>query len=246
MRKHADATMVRVNADVQEGDLVISVTDNGRGFDVDEVAGQGLGLQGMQERARLIGGTLVDHVRAVRRARPIELRTRCRPPRWRSPVPAPLAVSEEPTEDNPFGCGPRRRGAQTAPTEDRDEPASREGRGRHAAADPVTLRDARRPVRRRRGQRDRDGRRGAAWQRPARHARRRPCPRALRSPPGDRRGRRRAGRGGGDRGGCVRARARGPPRRHAPGHRPAGHERHPDARGAGAAPARDEDRDARR
>ena len=59
VRKHADATMVRVNADVQEGDLVISVTDNGRGFDVDDVAGQGLGLQGMQERARLVGGTLV-------------------------------------------------------------------------------------------------------------------------------------------------------------------------------------------
>lgn len=57
--KHADATVVRVRATVDDGDLVIRVIDNGRGFLVDEAAqGDGMGLRGMVERARLMGGTL--------------------------------------------------------------------------------------------------------------------------------------------------------------------------------------------
>jgi signal transduction histidine kinase len=59
VRKHADATMVRVHADVEDGELVIRVADNGRGFAHVEALASGLGLQGMQERARLIGGILV-------------------------------------------------------------------------------------------------------------------------------------------------------------------------------------------
>ena len=32
MRKHADATLVRINAEVVEGELLITIVDNGRGF----------------------------------------------------------------------------------------------------------------------------------------------------------------------------------------------------------------------
>jgi signal transduction histidine kinase len=58
VRKHADATTVRINTDVADGELLITVTDNGRGFMTDQAFDQGMGLRGMQERARLIGGSL--------------------------------------------------------------------------------------------------------------------------------------------------------------------------------------------
>ena len=58
VRKHADATLVRINAEVVEGELLITVTDNGRGFSPAEATGKGMGLQGMRERARLAGGGL--------------------------------------------------------------------------------------------------------------------------------------------------------------------------------------------
>ena len=59
VRKHADATMVRIAAEVSEGELLITVTDNGRGFAQAEALDQGMGLRGMLERARLIGGSLL-------------------------------------------------------------------------------------------------------------------------------------------------------------------------------------------
>jgi signal transduction histidine kinase len=55
VRKHADATVVRVRADTRGRDLIVSVSDNGKGFDPN-APGEGLGLQGMEERARLLGG----------------------------------------------------------------------------------------------------------------------------------------------------------------------------------------------
>jgi signal transduction histidine kinase len=55
VRKHADATVVRVRADTRGRDLIVSIADNGRGFDPN-APGEGLGLQGMEERARLLGG----------------------------------------------------------------------------------------------------------------------------------------------------------------------------------------------
>ena len=58
VRKHADATLVRINAEVVDGELLIVVTDNGRGFSQAEAFDKGMGLQGMRERARLIGGNL--------------------------------------------------------------------------------------------------------------------------------------------------------------------------------------------
>ncbi|HZW00438.1 MAG TPA: sensor histidine kinase [Candidatus Deferrimicrobium sp.] len=59
VRKHADATMARISAEVSEGELVITITDNGRGFAQEEAFDQGMGLRGMRERARLIGGSLL-------------------------------------------------------------------------------------------------------------------------------------------------------------------------------------------
>lgn len=58
VRKHADATVVRVNAEVGDGQLQLSVIDNGRGFRPTETSGDGVGMQGMKERARLMGGEL--------------------------------------------------------------------------------------------------------------------------------------------------------------------------------------------
>ena len=58
VRKHADATVVRINAEVQDSTLRLTVMDNGRGFRTDETTGEGLGVQGMKERARLMGGEL--------------------------------------------------------------------------------------------------------------------------------------------------------------------------------------------
>jgi PAS domain S-box-containing protein len=60
--RHADAARVFVELRLREGDLVLIVRDDGRGFEVegavDEAgAGQSLGLVSMQERAHLIGGT---------------------------------------------------------------------------------------------------------------------------------------------------------------------------------------------
>jgi signal transduction histidine kinase len=59
VRKHADATTVRIHAEVNDGELLITVTDNGRGFAQEEAFDQGMGLRGMRERARLIGGSLL-------------------------------------------------------------------------------------------------------------------------------------------------------------------------------------------
>lgn len=57
--KHADATVVRVRAYREPPDLVLTVHDNGRGFEPDEPHRGGVGLDSMRERAALLGGTLV-------------------------------------------------------------------------------------------------------------------------------------------------------------------------------------------
>ena len=60
---HADSSQVKVRLLPTNGSLEISIRDNGRGFEVDEVLrrsvqGQHLGLLGMRERARSIGGEM--------------------------------------------------------------------------------------------------------------------------------------------------------------------------------------------
>jgi signal transduction histidine kinase len=57
VRKHADATVVRVSASATDEGIEIVVTDNGRGFD-DGRPTDGFGLIGMRERAALIGAQL--------------------------------------------------------------------------------------------------------------------------------------------------------------------------------------------
>lgn len=57
--KHSGASEVDVELDVRQSGIRLTVSDNGRGFDATGVRGRGgLGLVGMEERARLAGGTL--------------------------------------------------------------------------------------------------------------------------------------------------------------------------------------------
>ncbi len=56
--KHAAATRAEIALEVSPKNLVMSVTDNGRGFDTaDSDRASGLGLISMQERARLVSGS---------------------------------------------------------------------------------------------------------------------------------------------------------------------------------------------
>ncbi len=55
--RHADATRVEVDLSGREGGIDLCVRDNGRGFD-STLPPSGLGLNGMAERARLVGGEL--------------------------------------------------------------------------------------------------------------------------------------------------------------------------------------------
>ena len=58
VRRHADATVVRVRASVDDGRLVLEIRDNGRGFDLGSVGDTAYGLAGMRERAAIIGGEI--------------------------------------------------------------------------------------------------------------------------------------------------------------------------------------------
>ena len=57
VRKHADATVVKVAVRGDGDRSVISVSDNGRGF-MPDAATTGFGLKSMEERVQLIGGSL--------------------------------------------------------------------------------------------------------------------------------------------------------------------------------------------
>jgi len=63
VRRHSQATEAVVKIEFNQGMVRLTVTDNGRGFELPEVlsdfAGKGkLGMLGMQERVRLLGGNL--------------------------------------------------------------------------------------------------------------------------------------------------------------------------------------------
>jgi len=63
VRKHADATVVRVGSEVSERVLRLTVSDNGRGFEVAAVPRDRFGLASMQERAEGVGAELTIHSR---------------------------------------------------------------------------------------------------------------------------------------------------------------------------------------
>jgi signal transduction histidine kinase len=58
--KHSQATKANVEVRIESGQIHISVSDNGRGFMADpqpgETAPQGMGLTGIAERVRMLGG----------------------------------------------------------------------------------------------------------------------------------------------------------------------------------------------
>lgn len=55
--KHATASVVRIRLQMQDGETLLEIADNGRGFDPDEAAtGGGLGLTSMRERVEALGG----------------------------------------------------------------------------------------------------------------------------------------------------------------------------------------------
>lgn len=62
-RKYAEANMIRASVTVQEDSIVVKITDNGKGFNVEEVAGGydergSFGMVNMRERAELLDGML--------------------------------------------------------------------------------------------------------------------------------------------------------------------------------------------
>jgi two-component system sensor histidine kinase DegS len=66
IRKHSGASSVVVASDIAGDDWLLTVRDDGRGFDVGAVAARGrrnFGLQFMQERAELIGARFEVHSR---------------------------------------------------------------------------------------------------------------------------------------------------------------------------------------
>lgn len=58
VRRHADATRVRVALEPTERGLQLVIADNGRGFDPAQAASSRYGLRGMRERAAIIGAEL--------------------------------------------------------------------------------------------------------------------------------------------------------------------------------------------
>ena len=58
VHRHADATVVRVHARVEDGHLELLVGDNGCGFDPESVGERAYGIASMKERTELIGGEL--------------------------------------------------------------------------------------------------------------------------------------------------------------------------------------------
>jgi signal transduction histidine kinase len=60
VRRHAGASLVRVELLSRGDDVILSISDNGQGFDAEEALSsqQGMGLHGVREQAELLGGTV--------------------------------------------------------------------------------------------------------------------------------------------------------------------------------------------
>jgi two-component system sensor histidine kinase DegS len=55
--RHSQATLLKINVDLTDDLIRVSVDDNGKGFDTDTVQGQNLGLKLIRERSEMLGGT---------------------------------------------------------------------------------------------------------------------------------------------------------------------------------------------
>ena len=55
--RHSQATLIKINVDLTDNLVRVSVDDNGKGFDIDTVQGQNLGLKLISERTEMLGGT---------------------------------------------------------------------------------------------------------------------------------------------------------------------------------------------
>lgn len=58
MVRHAQASRVALNVKKENGLLLLTVKDNGAGFDPSQQSDLGQGLHNMHERARRLGGSL--------------------------------------------------------------------------------------------------------------------------------------------------------------------------------------------
>ena len=58
MARHSRATSVNISLDFTVTHVRLEVDDNGIGFDLQQVAGRGFGLESMQERVSELGGKL--------------------------------------------------------------------------------------------------------------------------------------------------------------------------------------------
>jgi signal transduction histidine kinase len=56
--RHAQASNVQITVQGKKDGIRLTVQDDGKGFDPDNVSGGGLGLIGMEERIKKLGGTL--------------------------------------------------------------------------------------------------------------------------------------------------------------------------------------------
>jgi two-component system sensor histidine kinase DegS len=55
--RHSQATLIKINVDLTDNLIRVSVDDNGKGFDVDTVQEQNLGLKLIRERTEMLGGS---------------------------------------------------------------------------------------------------------------------------------------------------------------------------------------------
>jgi two-component system, NarL family, sensor histidine kinase DegS len=55
--RHSQATLLKINVDLTDDLIRVSVDDNGKGFDIDSVQEQNLGLKLIRERTEMLGGT---------------------------------------------------------------------------------------------------------------------------------------------------------------------------------------------
>jgi two-component system sensor histidine kinase DegS len=55
--RHSQGTLLKINVDLTDDLIRVSVDDNGKGFDTDAIQGQNLGLKLIRERAEMLGGT---------------------------------------------------------------------------------------------------------------------------------------------------------------------------------------------